>query len=248
MKNRWLLALGLALVLPVLFLSSCAAQSTPAGGIFSSQQEGIWVTGRGEATAIPDITTLSLGIEAKAASVAEAQSQASQAMNRVMDSLSDNGVDKDDIQTQHFSIHQVTRWDREKEEEIVTGYRVTNIVTAKIRDTDKTGVTIDAVAGAGGDFTRINSISFSIDDPSSYYEEAREKAMVDAKAKAKQLAKLADINLGKPTYISESIQAPPVVYPRAMAEAAAAPKAPTPISPGEIEVSLTVQVTYAIRN
>ena len=72
--------------------------------------------------------------------------------------------------------------------------------------------------------------------------------MVDAKAKAKQLAKLADVKLGKPTYISESIQAPPVIYPRAMAEAAAAPKAPTPISPGEIEVSLTVQVTYAIRN
>ena len=80
-------------------------------------------------------------------------------------------------------------------------------------------------------------------------EEKIEKAGMskEAKAKAKQLADLADVTLGKPTYISESIQAPPPIYPRVMYEGAAAP-APTapPISPGEMEISLTIQVVYAI--
>jgi len=129
----------------------------------------------------------------------------------------------------------------------VIGYRVTNMVTAKIREIDKAGPIIDAVAAAGGDFTRINNISFSVDDPTAYYEEARQKAVADARAKAEQLAELAGVNLGKPTYISEGAQAP--IYPRDLYYGEAgvpAPAPPTPISPGEIELTLTVQVAYAI--
>ena len=163
-------------------------------------------------------------------------------MDRVMTALTDNGVDEKDIQTQYFSIDQVTSWDKDTEEEIVVGYRVTNMVTAKIREIDKAGSIIDAVAAAGGDLTRINSISFSVDDPSAYYDEARQEAMADARAKAEQLAELAEVELGKPTYISEGTIYP--VYQRSMYEAAA--PAPTPISPGRVELTLTVQVVYAI--
>ena len=246
MKRGWFLAIGLALVLTTVLLSGCS-KTTTLGGVTLGQQEGIWVTGTGKVTVVPDITTLSLGIKAQEVSVAEAQSKATEAMNKVMNALDENGVAEKDIQTRHFSIYQVTRWDDIKREEVVVGYRVTNIVTAKIRDMDKTGIIIDAVAKAGGDFTRINSIAFSVDDPSAYHEEAREKAMADAKAKAEQLARLAGVKLGKPTYISEGIQVPPI-YPRAVYEGVPAPAAPPPISPGETEISLTIQVIYAIRD
>jgi len=246
MQRKWLLAIGLALVLAIVGLSGCN-QGGSLEGIISNQQEGIWVTGQGKATAVPDILTLSLGIEAQAESIAEAQSQATEAMNQVMTALTDNGVAERDIQTQYFSIRQLTKWDREKEEETVIGYEVTNMVTAKIREIDKAGSIIDAVVEAGGDLTRINSLSFSIDDPTAYYEEAREKAMADVKAKAEQLADLAGVTLGKPTYISEGAQIPPPIYQRVIYEEAA-PAAPTPISPGEMEISLTVQVAYAILN
>jgi len=85
-----------------------------------------------------------------------------------------------------------------------------------------------------------------VDDPSVYDEELREKAMADARAKAEQLAKLAGVTLGKPTYVSESIQIPPPIYPRAVYEGVPAPAVETPISPGEMEISLTLQVVYAI--
>ncbi len=248
MKRNWLMVISLVLVSAVVGVSGCSPSNTTLGTInLNSQQEGIWVSGKGEVTVTPDMATLRLGIAAQAATVAEAQSQAAEAMDRVMSALADNGVAKKDIQTRHFSIHQVTKWDRAKEQEIVVGYRVTNMVTAKIREIDKAGSIIDAVAVAGGDLTRIDSIGFSVDDPSAYYEEAREKAMADAKAKAEQLAELSGVRLGKPTYISESSYAPPIIYPRGVEEASIpAPAPPTPITPGEIEISLTVQVIYAI--
>jgi len=249
MKKIWLLVIGLALVLGIVGLVGCSPGSTTVEAInVRSQQEGIWVTGEGKVTVVPDITTLRLGIEAQEVSVAEAQTKASEAMNKVMAALTDSGVAEKDIKTQYFSIRQVTRWDNVKEEEVVVGYRVTNMITAKIRDIDMVGPIIDAVAEAGGDLTRIDNIAFSVDDPTAYYEKARQKAMADVEAKAKQLATLAGVTLGKPTYISEGVQVPPTVYPRVVYEAAPAPApAPAPaISPGEIEISLTVQVAYAI--
>ena len=120
------------------------------------------------------------------------------------------------------------------------------MVIAKIRDAENTGVIIDAVAEAGGDLTRINSISFTVDDPKPFYAEAREKAMKDAQAKAEQLADLGGVNLGKPTSISEGNGYYPVprMYFDEAGGMASAP--PTPISMGEMEISLTVHVVYAI--
>jgi len=249
-KKKWLLIIGLILTLAIVSLAGCSPDSSVLGEIeelnLSSQQEGIWVTGQGKVTAVPDIATLRLGIEVQAATVAIAQSQAIEAMDEVMAALTDNGVAEKDIQTQYFSIRQVTKWDRDEEEEVVIGYRVTNKVNAKIREIDKAGSIIDAVAVAGGDFTRIDSIDFSVDDPSAYYEEARQEAMAEARDKAEQLAELAGVTLGKPTYISEGIQVPPIIRGVVYEEVPVAPAPETPISPGEIEISLDIQVVYAI--
>ena len=254
MKKFWLLAVSLVMILAVVGFSGCTGGPTTIGTVdINSQQSGIWVNGTGEVTVTPDIATLSLGIEAQADTVAEAQEQAAMAMEAVMATLDDNGVAEKDIQTRYFSIYQVTRWDDYTDEQVVTGYRVSNMVMAKIRTLAvesfsldyKVGTVIDAVAAAGGDYTRINNISFSVDDPTPYYEEARQEAVADARAKAEQLADLAGVNLGKPTYISEGTIYPPVVYRDAGMEMMA-PAPTTPISPGEIELSLTVQVAYAI--
>ncbi|GAI61922.1 unnamed protein product, partial [marine sediment metagenome] len=80
-----------------------------------------------------------------------------------------------------------------------------------------------------------------------YYEEARAKAVKDAKDKALQLADLADVKLGKPTYISEGVTyLPPVVRGLPEAEAVPMPAPETPIIPGELKITLTIQIAYAI--
>ena len=261
MNKKWLVAVGLVAIIPIVTLCGCGFRpgspgldSLPASLRVSmdSQQQGIWVTGQGKTTAVPDVASLSVGVEAQEATVAEAQAEASAAMDRVMTALTSGGVAEKDIKTQYFNIRQRTRWDDETDKEIVTGYRVTNTVTAKIRDIDKVGSIIDAVAVAGGDLIRIDSISFSIDDPSVYYKEVREKAMADANAKAEQLASLGGVKLGKPLYISEGISSSiPKGVRMEMAGGAPVPApapSPPPISAGEMEISLTVQVTYAILN
>lgn len=220
-------------------------QNGSINAIFSQQSTGIWVSGLGTVTVTPDVAVLTLGVEVQAATVIGAQEQAAGAMDAVMGELDRLGVAEKDIKTQYYNIYPVRTWDKGKD--TLIGYRVTNMVTVKIRDIGDTGVIIDAVVSAGGDYIRINSISFIVDDPSAYYEEAREKAMADAEAKAEQLASLAGVTLGKPTYISEGGGYIPVPYDRAMSglEVAIAPE--TPISPGETEIRLTVQVVYGIK-
>lgn len=253
MNIRWLVSLGaVAVLVSGIALASCTTvNATPYQG--SSQQQGIWVNGEGKVTAVPDTVVLRVGIEAQEISVAQAQAKASDAMNKVMTALTGNGVDKKDIQTQQFSIQKVTRFDPEKQQEVLVGYRVTNIVSAEIRLLPqesftldyKAGIIIDAVAAAAGDLTRIDSVSFTVDSPGTFLAEAREKAMNDAKTKARQLADLGGVTLGKPTYIAESGQLPlpvPIRFAEAKGDIAAA----TPISPGEMEITLSVQVVYEI--
>jgi len=252
MKGKYIFIIGLVLALALAGPIGCTSGSTDGLELptelrvnIGGQQEGIWVNGHGEVNAAPDIAILQLGISAQRASVAEAQAEAATAMEKVMNALKKGGVASKDIQTQYFSIQQVTRWDQDKQYEIIIGYRVSNTVAAKIREIDKTGSIIDTVAEAGGDLTRVDNITFSIDDPSAYREEARDKAVADAKNKAEQIAKLTGVKLGKPTYISESI-AYPVYPPRFTLPEAAAPAPTTPISPGEMTIRLDIQIVYAI--
>lgn len=247
MRKKWLASAGVVLLLGlgIFALAGCVTVSAPpyAGG---AQQQGIWVNGEGTVTVVPDIAILRLGIEAQETTVAQAQSKASDAMNKVMNALKGRGVAEKDIQTQRFSIQRVTRFEPRDQREVLVGYRVTNVVTAKIRKIDDAGQIVDAVAEAGGDLTRVDGISFSVDKPEAFMGEAREKAMADAKAKATQLAQLGGVSLGKATYITESGRFPPPIS-IAFAERGLAAPAATPISPGEKEITLSVQVVYEIR-
>jgi len=91
--------------------TATAPVSQPLNINVGSQQTGIWVNGQGKVTVTPDIARLSLGVSAQTTTVAEAQSQAAAAMTRVMAALTGAGIAAKDIQTQNYSIQQVTRWD-----------------------------------------------------------------------------------------------------------------------------------------
>ena len=233
----------LAFIVVVSSLLGCKEPQAQAETvILTNQQEGISVTGTGKVAVTPDIAILNLGIQSQEKTVALAQSKATDAMNQVVSALTTNGIATRDIQTQRFSIQVVTRYEPTTNQEIFIGYLVTNIVTAKIRSLDKTGSIIDAVASAGGDLTRIEGLTFSIDDPTNYYTQAREKAMNDAKAKAQQIADLSGVTLGKPVFVSESTS-----FPINQGSGISVPAVPTtPISVGELDISASVQVLYSI--
>ena len=100
---------------------------------------------------------------------------------------------------------------------------------------------------AGGDLLQVQSISFIIDDTTALSSQARQKAMADAQAKAEELATLAGVTLGDPTYITESTSTPYTQPYRDGSMAYSAEAAPvTEISAGELEVVVYVNITYGI--
>ncbi len=219
-------------------------ESEIAGTISSQQNIGIWVTGVGKITVVPDIAILIMGVQTQKDTVVEAQQAALEAMNGLVAVFNEYNINEEDIQTQQFNIQPVYRWDNG--EQILLGYSVTNIVSVKIRDIVNAGGIIDAAVTAGGDYTRVNSVSFDVDEPEAYYESARKEAMEDAQAKAEQLAELGEVKLGKPSYISEYTNSvpPPIIY-RDFEEGIFSGE--TAISPGEIEIQLTIEIHYSIK-
>ena len=128
------------------------------------------------------------------------------------------------------------------------GYAVSNQASVKIRDLDNVGPIIDEVAEASGDLVRINGINFNIEDPEPLRDEARANAVADLERRASMLANLSGVNLGPMVYLNEGAAyvPPQPLYARAESAFAAADSFSTSISPGELDVSVTVQGVFLI--
>ena len=179
-------------------------------------------------------------------------------MDAIVEALKSRGVQDNDIQTSRFSIYP--RYDYIEEEkdgirssrEVLTGYRVRNSATVKLRDLDAVGEVIDEVVMAGGDNVRISNIGFTLEDPKPLMADLREMAVADAKTKAEHLAELSDVSVGRLIYISEGAAGPSVrgfadrSYGFESAAMLAAPMAAPSVSGGEVTLSLSVQAGFAI--
>lgn len=239
----FVLAIGATALLALTACTSGAAGATTVNTV--SQPAGISVSGQGKTTVVPDVAVLRLGVEARAQSVAEAMEQATKAMDDVVVELKASGVAEKDTTTVRFNIAQERRYDQGRER--IVGYTVQNRVSAKVRKVQDSGKILERAVTAGGDLIRVESVSFTLDDPTKLHEELRKLAMADAKTKAEQLAKLAGVQLGEAVYVQEGGPAAlPVPYPNlrlGLGSEAAAPF----ITPGETEAQLQIQVVYAIK-
>ena len=217
-------------------------------------QSGIWVTGEGTIALEPDLALLNLGVEATAGTVAEARGEAASAMDAIVAALKAQGVEDRDIQTRFFNISPRYEYQEVLEEgfrrgkQVLVGYVVNNSASVKIRDLDSVGRVIDEVADAGGDVTRINGISFTVDDTKPFMVTLREQAVGDALARAQQFADLTGVTLGELLFITEATGGAPVISDFAeeafAVRALAAPT--TQISGGELELRVSVRAVFGI--
>ena len=214
-----------------------------------TQASGVWVGGSGLVVVVPDLALLSMGVEARATTVAEARSDAAIAMSAIMDVLTGSGIEEKDIRTQFFNIQTEYTWNDIERKQELTGYRVTNSITVKVRDLENVGTLVDQVSEAGGDLARINSISFTTENPAQYAAQARQAAVEDALAKAQQFATLTGVTLGKLLYIAETGGNIPVArqaFDTGVSFESAALAPPTPISQGEMNITISVQAVFEI--
>lgn len=204
---------------------------------------GITVTGFGRASGTPDVIELELGVSVLADGVEEARGTAAEKTQAIRRELMSAGVTEADLATSRYTIQ--TEHDYSGQGERLLGYRVTNVVRARLRDLSRAGEVVDLATAAGGDHATVGGIRFDIADPAGLEREARGAAWSQAHDKATQLAELSGHVLGAATSITETVQAP--VQPmRLMAGAAMAEAAPTPLQGGSTEITVTLEVEFAL--
>lgn len=193
----------------------------------------------GTVTGTPDVLTISLGVETRSESAGTALAENNRLAGDVIAVIKNNGVAPEDLQTSQLTTNP-TYDDGGR----VTGYQVTNMVTARLRDIAAAGALIDAVGTAAGDAIRVQQVSFSIDDDSGLRAAARADAVRRAQAQAQQLADAAGVPLGAIRSITEITGSSPIPYSPSYSSADAA--AAVPIEAGSQELTVSVQVIYDI--
>jgi len=216
------------------------------GGPATPAADTVSVSGVGLVTGTPDVLRLSMGVQTTGSTVNTALNQANQDITKITEALKKHGVADKDIQTSGLSINP--HWDQNSNSHI-TGYDVSESMTVQLRKLTDAGSAISDAAAAGGNDTRIDGVSFDIEDNTALLNLARDAAFADAKAKAEEYAKLAGRSLGKVSQVSETTDTAPQPVPFA-ANMAAAPAAkvasPVPVSAGSQQVSVNTSVVWTL--
>ena len=143
------------------FAHGCCDRKMFSGG--SLRVNWVGCPGEGTVTLEPDMAVLNIGVETEARTVSAARDEAATAMAAIVAAVKGHGLADVDIQTTSFNVWP--RYDYFERTQVLAGYQVSNSVSIKIRDLDKVGEIIDGVADSGRDATRINGISFTVEDP-----------------------------------------------------------------------------------
>ena len=225
--------LSLALAIAAILLAAPAIAQTPPPAIS--------VVGEATVSVPPDLAQIDAGVTSDGKTAREASETNNAAMGKVLLALKGAGIDEKDYQTSRLSLQPQYAPNRPGPSAVI-GYRASNRVTVKLRDVAKVASTIDLLIGAGAN--ELGGINFMVSQASKLLDDAREKAIADARRKAEIYAKAAGVTLGDPLGISEDNGfGPPVFRSKALAPMAAG----AAVAQGEETLSVTVSVSWAIK-
>ncbi|HEY3643053.1 MAG TPA: SIMPL domain-containing protein [Xanthobacteraceae bacterium] len=236
-SNRYLssacVALAAALILCV---APASAQTVPA--------RTLNIVGSAQMHAAPDAALVSTGVVSESETAAAALKSNSAALTKVIDAIRSAGVEPKDLQTSGLSLEpryyrpaSASAADRPR----IIGYTAANEITLRVRDLGKLGDLLDKVTAAGAN--RIDGIEFIVSNQDGLLDEARRKAVADAKDKADLYARAAGLTLGKVMSLTEEAVPSPRPLARAMAASASAP---VPVEAGEMTLSVRVRVVWSL--
>jgi uncharacterized protein len=230
---RWMkYSLAVAAVAATWLAAPALAQTVPPPAIS--------VTGEATVSVAPDLAQIDGGVTSDGKTAREASEANNAAMGKVLLALKGAGIEEKDYQTSRLSLQPQYAPNRTGSSPI-TGYRASNRVTIRLRDVTKVANVIDVLVSAGAN--DIGGINFTVSQPSKHLDEAREKAVADARRKAEIFAKAAGVTLGEPLSISEEGAPAPMFRGKMAAPMAAG----APVAQGEETLSVTVGVSWAIK-
>lgn len=229
-----------------LLAGSRATDTLPVRGATDTtgQVKGITVQGTGRITISPDLATISVGVQTQASRAAEAQSQASAVMTKIIAAVKHAGIADADLTTQWVSLQPL--YDYGPSGSVpprVTGYQASQSLSVKVHEVASAGAVIDAAVGAGA--TQVDGMTFTVADPTAATGQARVAAMLDARQHAATLAQAAGVSLGALISVSEISTPMPTPIPYAAGDVAA-PGVKTPVQIGTTDIVVVVEATFAI--
>jgi uncharacterized protein YggE len=265
-KNRLSKAVLWAVILLAVFLgvkaiSSLKELSYIGKGVYPSNV--IAVNGTGEVLAVPDVASFSFSVVEEGKTVKEAQDKATKKINSILDAVKALGVEEKDIKTTGYNSYPKYDYNYPTTcstgycppgKQVLSGYEVSQSITVKVKDTEKAGDVLTKVGelGAGN----ISGLDFVVDDIETVRAQAREKAVADAKAKAKVLSKTLGVKLDTVVNFYENGDgAYPIMYrAEAMVDqkimgmgGTAVPQVAPSVPTGENKIVSNVTITYEIR-
>jgi uncharacterized protein len=202
----------------------------------------ITVSGEATVSVAPDQAQIEAGVASEAKTAREASEANNAAMSKVLLALKGAGIAEKDYQTSRLSLQPQYAPNRSGPSPVV-GYRASNRVTVRVRDVARLASVIDVLVSAGAN--DIGGINFMVSNASKLLDEARERAVADARRKAEIYARAAGVTLGAPLSISEEGAPGPVLYRAKVASAGMAVSAP--VAQGEETLQVNVSVSWAIK-
>lgn len=248
MKCTFLFAATLAALAPM----AAQAQVTSSIPVIGAGNTLLNIAAEGKSVRTPDLAVFNAGVTTQGKTAGEALTENAQSMTAVIAALRKAGIAERDIQTSNLSINPVYGQPKrlpdgsiEEREPVIVGYQANNQVSVRQRKVDQYGKVIDTLVAAGAN--QVNGPTFQIATPDSAMDDARIEAMKKARARAELYARSAGLRVVRILSISESAGwAPPqpqVMFARA--EMASAPKS-SPVAAGELEMAVTVNVSYEL--
>lgn len=203
------------------------------------------IVGEAEQAGKPDIALLTIGVTRESDTASAAFRATNQAVRDMIDVVQKRGVQPRDIQTSSLSLQpRYGRPQRNSADDraTITGYVASNQISLRVRHIDGMGELLDEVLSAGSN--EIRGLSFALDDRSKLLDDARVRAVQDARRKAAVFAAAADIRLGEIIHLQDDpiIQQSRAAGGRSFAESAAA----VPVETGELSLRMQVRVTWRI--
>jgi uncharacterized protein YggE len=194
----------------------------------------------------PDQAWLTMATDTRDPQADAARRKSAASMKAVQDALRQAGLPADAIRTTGFSLAPDLEWNNGRS--TVKGYIVHNQIEARIDALDRLGQVIDAVNATGDTTLTVSGPRFDLKDWSEAERDALQRAVQAALARAEAIAAGAHRTVGPIVRLEERNVSGPPPQPRFMAaEGMRAAQAPTPITPGEIEISADVSLTAELR-
>ena len=207
-----------------------------------ADERWISVTAQGEATVAPDMAVVSLSVSGQGKELASTRDDVNTRTTAVLARLRELGVLTADVNAPDVGIHP--EYDYRKGQRLI-GYRVTRVVTARVRALDTLGSVLDGVVAAGAN--ELHGAQMAASDPSTAEHEALRAAIEAARAKAEAIAAGAGVSLGDVARVEEEPEGRNIPMPRmAMGAMAESADISTEVAAGDLTVTRRIRAWFDI--